>query len=83
MAITDQQKIDYLFKKLGFGATKTDTAALKGAVNEEIPSPLLLNGNDLWTEAYNIPSTKPNSSAYPIEVYQAVSYTHLTLPTKA
>ena len=70
MAITDQQKIDFLFKKLGFGATKTDTAALKGAVNEEIPSPLLLSGTDLWTEAYDIPGTKPNSSSYPIEVYQ-------------
>ena len=55
MAITDQQKIDYLFKKLGFGATKTDTAALKGAVNEEIPSPLLLNGNGNFV---NLSATK-------------------------
>ena len=45
MAISDQQKLDFLFKKLGFGAAKTDTNALKAAVNEEIPSPLLLSGN--------------------------------------
>ena len=25
MAISDNQKLDYLFKKVGFGATKTDT----------------------------------------------------------
>ena len=70
MAITDQQKLDFLFKKLGFGAAKTDTNALKAAVNEENPSPLLLNGNDLFTEAYGIPSTKPTSSTYPVKVYQ-------------
>jgi len=28
MAITDNQKIDYLFKKIGYGATKTDTNAI-------------------------------------------------------
>ena len=29
MTITDNQKIDYLFKKIGYGATKTDTNAQK------------------------------------------------------
>ena len=62
MAISDNQKLDFLFKKLGFGATKTDTNALKAAVNEEIPSPLLLSGNNLWTDAAAIPGTKPTSS---------------------
>ena len=56
MAISDNQKLDFLFKKLGFGATKTDTNALKAAVNEEIPSPLLLSGNNLWTDAAAIAS---------------------------
>ena len=70
MAITDQQKLDFLFKKLGFGATKTDANNLKQAVNEEIPSPLLLNGTSLLTEADAIPSTKPTSSTYPVKVYQ-------------
>lgn len=36
MAISDNQKIDYLFKKLGYGATKTDTNANKLAANEAI-----------------------------------------------
>ena len=42
MAITDAKKVDYLWKKLGFGATKTDTNASKKAPNEAIVSPLLL-----------------------------------------
>jgi hypothetical protein len=40
MAISDTQKIDYLWKKIGYAATKTDTAANKDATNEEIASPL-------------------------------------------
>ena len=27
MAITDTQKVDYLFKKVGYGVTKTDNQA--------------------------------------------------------
>ena len=70
MAITDAQKLDFLFKKLGFGATKTDTNAQKAAVNEEIPSPLLLSGKDLWTQAPEIPGTKPSSTSDIVKVYQ-------------
>ncbi len=70
MAISDNQKLDFLFKKLGFGATKTDTNALKAAVNEEIPSPLLLSGNNLWTDAAAIPSSKPSSTGDIVKVYQ-------------
>ena len=34
MAITDTQKVDLLWKKVGFGKTKTDTNASKKAPNE-------------------------------------------------
>ena len=81
MAISDQQKIDFLFKKLGFGATKTDTNALKAAVNEEIPSPLLLSGNNLWTDAAAIPSTKPSSSSDIVECYQDAAGGNNTVQT--
>ena len=40
MAITDTQKVDYLWKKVGYAATKTDTTANKEGYNEAIPSPL-------------------------------------------
>ena len=41
MSISDDQKLDYLWKKLGYGVSKTDTRLNKGASNESIPSPLL------------------------------------------
>ena len=51
MAITDTQKVDYLFKKVGFGATKTDINSVKGATNEAIPSPLLIRGDKILGDA--------------------------------
>ena len=69
MAISDTQKVDYLFKKIGFGTTKTDTNANKLAANESIASPLLLRGDKVWQQAGDIPSVKPSSTAGVIEVY--------------
>ena len=48
MAILESQKVDYLWKKLGYGRTKTDVNANKKAFNESIPSPLLLRGDKIW-----------------------------------
>ena len=69
MAITDAKKVDYLWKKLGYGATKTDTNAAKKAPNEAIASPLLLRGDNTWNQASSIPSTLPASTAGVVEVY--------------
>ena len=69
MAITDTQKVDYLWKKLGYGSTKTDTNAIKKAPNEAIASPLLLRGDKVWQQADNIPAVLPGSSAGVVTVY--------------
>jgi len=69
MAITDNQKLDYLFKKVGYGATKTDTNANKLAPNEAIPSPLLIRGDRVWQQSGSIPSVRPSSSASPVTLY--------------
>ena len=69
MAISDDQKVDYLWKKLGYGATKTDTNALKKAPNEAISSPLLLRGDKVWKDASSIPASIPGSSAGVVTVY--------------
>ena len=63
MAITDAKKVDYLWKKIGYGVTKTDTNALKKAPNESIASPLLLRGDKTWNAANSIPAVLPGSSA--------------------
>tara|TARA_B100000941_G_scaffold82390_1_gene56666 strand:- start:2311 stop:3501 length:1191 start_codon:yes stop_codon:yes gene_type:complete len=72
MAISDNQKIDYLFKKIGYGATKTDTNANKLAANEAIPSPLLLRGDKVWAEAGNIPAVKPTTDTVQVKLYSAI-----------
>ena len=69
MAIADAKKVDYLWKKIGYGATKTDTNAAKKAPNEAIASPLLLRGDKVWNQASLIPATMPGSSAGVVTVY--------------
>ena len=78
MAISDGQKVDYLFKKLGFGITKTDTNANKVAANESIASPLLLRGDKVWQQASSIPATKPGSSSGVVTVYTGASTVECT-----
>jgi len=69
MAITDAKKVDYLWKKIGYGATKTDTNAAKKAPNEAIASPLLIRGDKTWNQASQIPATKPGSSSGVVTCY--------------
>jgi len=69
MAISDNQKVDYLWKKLGYGATKTDTNANKFAPNEAIASPLILRGDKVWQQSSSIPTTLPGSSSGVVTVY--------------
>ncbi|CAB4129055.1 hypothetical protein UFOVP112_153 [uncultured Caudovirales phage] len=54
MAITDSQKVDYLFKKLGYGVAKTDTSTAKSPANESVSSPLLIRSDTLWTQSDQI-----------------------------
>lgn len=71
MAIADAKKVDYLWKKIGYGATKTDTNANKAAPNEAIASPLLLRGDKTWNQASSIPTTQPGSTSGVVTVYPA------------
>jgi hypothetical protein len=70
MAISDTEKLDYLWKKIGYGVAKTDLAANKLAYNEAIPSPLLIRGDKLWAESGSIPASKPSSSSSIVTVYK-------------
>jgi len=69
MAISNDQKIDYLWKKIGYGRAKTDTAAIKDAVNESISSALLLRGDNVWAQSNLIPTTIPGSSTSVVTLY--------------
>ena len=54
MAISDPQKVDYLWKKIGYSAAKTQT---KSATEESIPSPLQIRGDKVMTQSASIPAT--------------------------
>jgi hypothetical protein len=73
MAITDTQKIDYLFKKLGFGVTKTDVNSIKVAPNESIASPLLMRGDRVWQQSADIPNSIPGATTSIVQVYSGAS----------
>ena len=79
MAIQDSQKVDYLWKKLGYSATKTDTNANKKAPNEAIASPLLMRFDTMWSQSASIPSTLPASSAGVVTVYPTSNPLETTL----
>ena len=69
MAISDSQKVDLLWKKVGFGKVKTDTNAAKKAPNEAIASDFIIKANQIWNQSSSIPSTQPSSSAGVVTVY--------------
>ena len=73
MPISDSQKVDYLWKKLGYGKAKTDTNANKKAPNEAIDSPLLMRGDIIWAQADLIPSTIPNATTTHVRVYKGTT----------
>ena len=73
MAIQDTQKVDYLWKKLGYGRAKTDVNSVKGATNESIASPLLLLGGNIWSQSDQIPASIPASSAGVVTVYPSAT----------
>ena len=69
MAISDSQKVDYLWKKLGYGAAKTDTNAKKLAPNEAISSPLIVRGDRVWQQSILIPTVMPSADTEEVAVY--------------
>lgn len=69
MAISDTQKVDYLWKKIGYAATKTDTVANKEGFNEAIPSPLQIRGDKVMTDSGSIPGTIPVANTSIVSVY--------------
>lgn len=69
MAITDTQKVDYLWKKVGYAATKTDISSIKEGFNEAIPSPLQIRGDKVMTDSGSIPGTIPGANTSIVSVY--------------
>ena len=83
MAISETQKVDYLWKKLAYGLSKTDTNANKRATNESIASPLLLRGENVWAQSSLVPGVMPGSSTGVVTVYPTSSPDETTADSSA
>jgi hypothetical protein len=81
MALADSTKVDFLWKKLGFGVTKTAPNANKQAFNESIPSPLLMRGDKVWQSSGSIPGVKPAATSSIVKIYQDAAGGSATVET--
>ena len=66
---SDSQKVDYLWKKIGYGVAKTDISGNIDATQEPYASPLLIRGDTLWQQSGSIPSVIPGSNSSVVTVY--------------
>ena len=75
MAISDSQKVDLLWKKVGFSKAKSDTNANKKAPNEAIVSDLIIKPAEVWSDVGSIPSTIPSSNTTVLRIYTELETT--------
>jgi hypothetical protein len=69
MAITDSDKLDFLWKKVVYGVTETDIDGKEGP-NEICSSETLTLAQDVWSKSADIPTTAPGTSAAtPVKFY--------------
>ena len=76
MAASQEQKVDYLLKKIGYVASKTGIAedsslsgTKKAPFGEAIPSPLVVPATNIWSDSSLIPATPPGSTGTTVQVY--------------
>ena len=82
MAISDTQKVDYLWKKIAYGVTKTDLGTAKQGFEESIASPLLIRGDRIWQQSGSIPASIATSSSV-VTVYSGSTTVECTEDTTA
>jgi len=83
VAASQEQKVDFLLKKIGYVASKTGIAedsslsgTKKAPFGESIPSPLVTPASSVWAEAAQIPETPPGSDTSFVRVYLSGSSGH-------
>ena len=88
MAASQEQKVDYLLKKIGYSASKTGIAedsslsgTKKAPFEEPIPSPLIIPGTIIWSQSQNIPTTPPVIDTAYVKAYAPgiTSYFQMTV----
>jgi len=85
--VPDSQKVDYLWKKIGFGAAKTDISGNVDATQEPFPSPLQIRADKIMQQSGQIPSIIPSSNTSVVTVFtssfpiQCTNDSGITTPT--
>lgn len=78
MTISDSEKIDFLWKKVIYGVSKTANGLVKSGSNETVGSPTVTYSTDIWTQGSSIPSTPPASNSGVVAVYYGANAIHMT-----
>ena len=89
MPASQEQKVDFLLKKIGYSASKTGIAEDESAIGintntqkapfaEDIPSPLVVPSSSLWGDTSYIPTTPPGSDTTYVKVYSTSSALRMT-----
>ena len=73
MTISDSEKIDFLWKMVIYGTSKTANALVKSGSNETVASPTTVNSNYVWTQASSIPTVPPANTTSTVDVYYGSS----------
>jgi hypothetical protein len=66
---SDSQKVDFLWKKIVYGAAKTDISGNIDATNEPNPSPLQIRGDKILQNSNLIANVIPASNSSVVTVY--------------
>ena len=87
MAATTEQKVDFLFMKVGYSLSKTGSVTGTGSISggttkepfaESIPSPLVIPDDSIWNQSLSIPGTPPGSTTAIVQVYPSSGALRLT-----
>ena len=86
MPASQEQKVDFLLKKIGYSASKTGIAedsSLTGSTKkapfaEAIPSPLIVPKSSVWSDSGFIPTTPPTSNTTYVGIYTAANAYRMT-----
>jgi len=85
VAASQEQKVDFLLKKIGYVQSKTGIAedssisgTKKAPTEESKPSPLVVPGTSIWSDSTLVPSTPPTSNTSYVGIYTAANAFQLT-----
>jgi len=86
---SQEQKVDFLLKKIGYSASKTGIAEDESTISsgsntpkkpfeEGIPSPLIIPQSSLWADSGYIPTTPPGSDTVYVKGYRTATALRMT-----